>query len=56
MESALQSVCLGCAKYESADRTGRLLAGACLAPYFVVYHAAVRLHARRCGWCRPWRS
>lgn len=45
----LRTFCVACAKFHAGDRLGELLAVAATAPYFAIYHAAVLLHARRCG-------
>lgn len=45
----LKAFCIACAKFQEGDALGEVLAVAAAAPYFAVYHAAVLLHARRCG-------
>jgi hypothetical protein len=49
MSGALESQCLACVMYHSGDALGRLLAAACLAPYFAVYTFALLAYSTRCA-------
>ena len=47
MPDPLRSFCIACARFKAGDQVGELMAVAAASPYFVVYHVAVLLHARR---------
>lgn len=47
MEGGLMAFCIACAKFSAGDGLGQALAVAATAPYFVIYHCAVLVHARR---------
>lgn len=47
MEAPLKSLCIACARYAEGDQLGRALALLATAPFGVIYHCAVLLHARR---------
>jgi hypothetical protein len=47
MEAPLKSLCIACARYAEGDQLGKALAALATSPYFVIYHCAVLLHARR---------
>lgn len=47
MEAPLKSFCIACARFASGDTLGQGLAVLATSPYFVIYHVAVLVHARR---------
>lgn len=45
--ATLSTFCIACAKFTGGDRLGQAHAVLATSPYFVVYHVAVLVHARR---------